>query len=124
MPFHADQCCWSIGFYPLEHRGRSLGGTGETLEAARAAFEAAWKTYFPLCTDADFAEHRRQRAYTSWKYRMHDVGMALPTQMASGQSRCFCGTVIDIASVDRHIEEAHLTAIGRWRRHVKQGGNG
>jgi hypothetical protein len=42
------------------------------------------------CTEADFVEYRRQRAFTAWKYAMHDVGLPLPTQSATGQARCFC----------------------------------
>jgi hypothetical protein len=107
VPVHVDQWGWNVGFYPLNHHGKSRGDTAETFEAARDAFEAAWRTYVPLCTEADFAEHRRQRAFTAWKYRMHDTGTPLPTQMAEGRSRCFCGATIDTAGVDRHIAEAH-----------------
>jgi hypothetical protein len=83
-------------FYPLDHRGRSAGGTAATFDLARAGFEAAWKAYLPLCTEADFAEHRRQRAWTAWKYAMHDAGRPLPTQASDGRARCFCGAAIDI----------------------------
>ncbi len=109
VPVHVDQWGWSVGFYPLDHRGKTRGGTGATFEAARAAFDAAWKTYLPLCTEGDFAENQRQRAFTAWKYRMHDTGTPRPTQMASGRSRCFCGAAINISDVDRHIGEAHRT---------------
>jgi hypothetical protein len=95
--------------YPLDHRGQSSGGTAATFDQARTGFEAAWKAYLPQCTEADFAEHRRQRAFNTWKYRMHDTGTPLPTQMASGRSRCCCGATIDIKSVDQHIAEVHMS---------------
>jgi hypothetical protein len=111
VPVHAHQWGWSIGFYPLDQRGKSRGDTAESFDAARAAFEAAWKSYLPLCTEADFAQHRRQRAFTAWKYAMHDRGLPLPTQSSRARSRCFCGAEIDIAAVDRHIEDAHMTVL-------------
>ena len=108
VPVHVDQWAWQCGFYPLDHRGRSCGSTAGTFDLARVGFEAAWKAYLPLCTEADCAEHRRQRAWTAWKYAMHDAGRPLPTQMSNGRVRCFCGTEIDIGGVDPHIREAHM----------------
>ena len=32
----------------------------------------------------------------------------MPTQMASGRSRCFCGEEIDVAGVGRHVYGAHI----------------
>ena len=82
VPHNVDQWEWRIGFYPVSHRPgerQPLGGTARTFEQARAAFEEAWQAYLPRCTDADFAENRRQRAATAWKYRMHDLGLPMPT---------------------------------------------
>ena len=109
VPVHVDQWGWQCGFYPLDHRGRSFGGTAASFEAARVAFEAAWKAYLPLCSEGDFTEHRRQRAWTGWKYAMHDRGLPLPTQSSDGRTPCFCGAAIDIKGVDHHIREAHMT---------------
>jgi hypothetical protein len=50
----------------------------------------------------------RQRAWTAWKYAMHDAGLPLPTQLTSGRSKCFCGAEIDIAGVEDHVTAAHL----------------
>jgi hypothetical protein len=108
VPVHVDQWGWNVGFYPLNHRGKSHGGTAATFDAARAGFEAAWLAYLPLCTEADFTEHRRQRAATAWKYAMHASGLPLPTQMRNGRARCFCGAAIDIKGVGAHIDEAHM----------------
>jgi hypothetical protein len=108
VPVDVDQWSWQCGFYPLEQGGRRLGNTTATFEQARDAFEAAWNAYLPLCTEADFNEYRRRRAFTAWKYAMHDAGLPLPTQTISGRTRCFCGAAIDIKGVDRHIHEAHM----------------
>jgi hypothetical protein len=32
----------------------------------------------------------------------------LPTQLTSGQSKCFCGAPLTIAAVYGHIEQAHM----------------
>jgi hypothetical protein len=40
---------------------------------------------------------------------MHDVGLPLPTQSATGRARCFCGAAIDLATIDQHVLEEHLT---------------
>jgi hypothetical protein len=39
---------------------------------------------------------------------MWDAGCKLPTQMADGRARCFCGAEIDVASMDQHIYAAHM----------------
>jgi hypothetical protein len=49
-------------------------------------------------------------AWTVWKYAMWDSGCKLPTQLASGQSRCFCGAVIDIKGMSQHVHVAHMEA--------------
>ena len=73
MPLGAPQWRWDLGFYPLSHRGRNNGNFAPTFEQARADFEVAWQGYLSQCTEADFTEHRRQRAWTAWKYAMHDA---------------------------------------------------
>lgn len=108
VPVDVDQWGWKCGFYPVDHRGISEVGTAATFEEARTAFEVAWGSYLPRCTEADFAENRRQRAATAWKYRMHETGSKLPTQLTSGISKCFCGAPLTIQSVDSHIEQAHM----------------
>jgi hypothetical protein len=35
-------------------------------------------------------------------------GFKMPTQLASGRSECFCGSVIDIASTEQHVYEHHM----------------
>jgi hypothetical protein len=109
VPHDVDQWGWCCGFYPVTHRCEHADGTAESFEQARADFDAAWAEYLPRCKPADFEEHRRQRAWTAWKYTMHDTGTRLPTQLPSGRSHCFCGATIDIASTGRHVYEAHMT---------------
>jgi hypothetical protein len=73
LPVSAPQWRWDSPF----HRDRSETGYALSFDKARAEFEATWKDYLPRCTETDFIEHRRQRAFTAWKYAMHDAG--LPT---------------------------------------------
>jgi hypothetical protein len=80
-----SQWSWSCGFYPISHRGLREDGTAPDLFKARAAFEAAWHRLLPKVTEADLAEHRRQRAWTAWKYAMCDAGCRMPTLMANGR---------------------------------------
>jgi hypothetical protein len=110
VPHDVDQWEWRVGFYPVSHRQgeRQIGATAASFEQARAAFEGAWRDYLPRCTEADFAENRRHRAVTAWKYRMHDTGTPLPTQMSDGVSRCFCGAPLTNATIDEHIRQAHV----------------
>jgi hypothetical protein len=70
VPVDVDQWGWRRGFYPPSHHGRHVEGTAETFGQARADFDTAWREYLPACTDNDFDEYRRQRAWTAWKYVM------------------------------------------------------
>ena len=110
VPHDVDQWEWRIGFYPVDHRPgeRRPADTAKTFEEARSAFEAAWLDYLPRCAEEDFAENRRHRAAVAWKYRMHDTGTRLPTELASGRSKCFCGEPLTTASVDGHIQQKHM----------------
>ena len=62
----------------------------------------------PEITKKDFDEHRRYRALEAWKRVMWETGCKLPTQVADGLSRCFCGATIEIKNVERHVYAAHL----------------
>jgi hypothetical protein len=110
VPVDVDQWGWQCGFYPPSHRGQHLEDTAASFDQARADFEAAWKDYLPQCAPADFDDYRRQRAWTAWKYAMHDAGLPLPTQSAKGRARCFCGAPIDIQGTAAHVYAAHITA--------------
>jgi hypothetical protein len=86
----------AAAFYPGSEPGDCTSGTAASFDEARGDFELAWLVFLANRTEADFDEHRKHRAWTAWKYAMWDSGCKLPTQLASGQSRCFCGAVIDI----------------------------
>jgi hypothetical protein len=108
VPVDVDQWGWQCGFSPASDRGHGLNGTAETFDPARADFEAAWRAYLPKCTEADFEEYRRQRAWTAWKYAMRDAGRPLPTQQANGWATCFCGAAIDNAGLTEHVYAVHM----------------
>jgi hypothetical protein len=39
---------------------------------------------------------------------MWDAGCKVPTQLAEGRSRCFCGAEISIADSEGHVHAAHM----------------
>ncbi|CCE03409.1 conserved hypothetical protein [Bradyrhizobium sp. STM 3809] len=79
-------------------------------QQARDAFQAAWSVFLSNRSPRDFAEWREHKAFTAWKYAMWDAGCRLPTQTKSGQSRCFCGAVIDLRTAEQHIYSSHMAA--------------
>jgi len=103
VPTNVDQWGWTIGFYPASHRGLRASGTARSFDMARGAFETAWRWLLPQTTQADFVEHRQHRAHEAWKHAMRQAGCKLPTEMAGGRSRCFCGAEIDLAGTEQHV---------------------
>jgi hypothetical protein len=103
-PKSTEQWGWCVGFHP---RDRHVSGTAGSLDQARREFEAAWRDYLPSCTDADFNEYRRQRAWSQWKYEMQEKGFRLPTQMPDLRSRCICGAEIGVA-FEAHVYASHM----------------
>src|ERR1017187_4267612 len=61
-PPSADPWQWCCGFYPGSNPGDDRHGTAATFEAARAAFEAAWRDYLPKRSEADFEDWRQDAA--------------------------------------------------------------
>jgi hypothetical protein len=57
---------------------------------------------------AAFEAYRQSRAFHKWKYRMWNEGVKMPTQLASGKSKCFCGAKIDPTNTEDHISSAHM----------------
>jgi hypothetical protein len=110
VPVDVEQWGWQCGFSPAIDRCLRAGGTAATLEQARADFAEAWANYLPRCTEADFEGYRRQRAWTAWKYEMHETGCKLPTEMPELRSRRFCGMAIDSATMDQHVFTNHMAA--------------
>src|SRR5579871_5979330 len=103
VPVTVDQWCWSVGFYPMSHRGEREDGTAPDFSKARAGFDVAWSRLLPKITETELAEHRQERAWNEWKYRMWDCGCKLPTQEADGVSLCFCGAEVDIPGMLQHV---------------------
>jgi hypothetical protein len=73
-PPSSDQWFFVCGFYPGSNPGDERHGTAATFEAARAAFEAAWREYLPKRTAADFEEWRQDAAWHAAKYARFDRG--------------------------------------------------
>ena len=67
-PPTSDPWQWCCGFYPGSKPGDDRHGTAASFEAARAAFEAAWRDYLPKRSDADFEEWRLDAAWHAAKY--------------------------------------------------------
>jgi len=107
VPVDSEQWGWSCGFYPGCDPGQHYNGATDTLEEARAEFEAAWARLLPTRSELHFELWRRNRDWTAWKYRMHDEHLPLPTQRTDGRSRCFCGAEITNRSLDGHVHEFH-----------------
>jgi hypothetical protein len=107
-PVDVDPWEWGCGFYPGTEPGQGESGTAVDFDQARTDFEAAWQRMLPTRTEANFQGWRNQRAWTAWKYQMHDASLPLPTQLTSGRARCFCGVEIDNRGVDGHVTAAHL----------------
>ena len=106
-PHDTEPWEWICGFYPGSKPGEIQSGTSATFEDARAEFANAWKIFFANRTEVDFQAWRYQRDSTGWKYAMGDRGFKLPTQLASGRSKCFCGADLTIGNVTDHIRAAH-----------------
>jgi hypothetical protein len=69
---------WHCGFYPGSNPGEQRYGRAASFEAARAAFEAAWREYLPKRSEADFEAWRHQEAWTAEKYRRFDRHERMP----------------------------------------------
>ncbi len=110
VPSSAPQWGWSCGFYPGVDPGQHRTGIAETFDDARATFQVAWVELAVTLTEANFEAWRRQRDWTAWKDRMHDLALPLPTQRAEGISRCFCGDAVSIRTLDAHVRTAHSLA--------------
>lgn len=102
MPNSAPQWAWSCGFHPGTAPGEHRSGIAETFDEARVGFQAAWQELAATRTEADYESWRRQRDWTAWKDRMHDLALPLPTQKLEGIARCFCGAVVSNRTIDAH----------------------
>jgi hypothetical protein len=108
VPIDVDQWGWRCGFYPdVEPKGHQ-DGTARSFKAARRGFLPAWQALLPTLTEADFDSWRQQRAWTAWKYRMHDEHLKLPTERPDLRSRCFCGAAITHDGLLQHVYSSHM----------------
>ncbi len=105
VPTHEDQWGWTLGFHP--GITTQLGGAAPSFEAAREGFAAAWARLAPDLTEAQFETWRQDRDLHAWKHRMWDTGCRLPTQNKDGRGRCFCGALLTIRDVERHVQDVH-----------------
>jgi hypothetical protein len=71
-PSSSDQWQWFCGFYPGSNPGDDRHGTAASFEAARAAFEVAWREYLSKRSEADFEEWRQDAAWHAAKYARWD----------------------------------------------------
>jgi hypothetical protein len=121
-PNRTDRWPWDCGFYPGSNPGEQRTGTAATFDDARAAFEAAWRAYLPLRTEADFKEWRNDKDRTAHKYAMWDAGKRLEPPsygpgMPSGRfMKCPCGAIFEMyAPAEALIHVPHITAAERNR---------
>jgi hypothetical protein len=71
VPNEVEQWSWTCGFD--SQRFRITKGTAPTFALALAELEEAWQAYLPGPIDADIVEPQRHRAWTTWKYAVHDA---------------------------------------------------
>jgi hypothetical protein len=87
VPVGLDQWGWRCGFSPGMEPGQQCEGSAATFKSARTAFLFAWRHVLSHLGEANFEAFRRDRAFHTWKRRMWDEGVKLPTQLASGRSK-------------------------------------
>ena len=73
-PGAAPKWQWRCGFYPGSRPGECTNGAADSFEAARTAFESAWRVFLSNRTDADFKAWRDQRDWTERKYAAWATG--------------------------------------------------
>jgi len=108
---------WHCGFYPGSEPGEQRYGRAASFEAARAAFEAAWREYLPRRSEADFQAWRDQEAWTERKYALWDAGKKLeppsygPGKPAHTFRKCPCGEIFDMHGPEEVLKHVpHITA--------------
>jgi len=75
-----------VASYPGSEPGGQRFGTAASFEAARAAFEAAWREYLPRRTEADFQAWRDQEAWD--RAEICDVGERRAVAFADANMKC------------------------------------
>lgn len=95
VPDHVDPWGWTCGFYPGLHPGQHRTGSAPTFEAAREAFEAAWRQLLPGVSEGAFAEWRADRDWRAEMAAKRARGERLPSEIPTSLMRCVCGTTFD-----------------------------
>jgi hypothetical protein len=108
-PPGTDAWQWHCGFYPGSHPRECMHGTAASFDAARAAFETAWRVFLANRTEADFQEWRDHQAWTAEKRTMWAAGKPLPSQLPNTLMRCACGEKFDSHdSAGSYIHRRHI----------------
>ncbi len=71
-------------------------------------FLFAWRQVLPHLGEANFEAYRREHAFHKWRHRMWSEGLKMPTQLASGRSKCFCGAAINLKNTEQHVYKKHM----------------
>jgi hypothetical protein len=108
VPVDVDQWEWTCGFYPGLDPGQHRTGTALTFDKARTGFEDDWQRLLREIPEGAFDAYRKYRAFHAWKEGMWANHCKLPTQNASGRSKCFCGDEINLSNTTAHIYERHM----------------
>ncbi len=88
--------------------GQHRDGSAATFKGARAAFLFAWRQVLQSLGKANFEAYRREHAFQKWRHRMWSEGLKMPTQLASGRSKCFCGAAINLENTEQHVCKKHM----------------
>lgn len=111
VPVHADQWGWSVGFTPGMEPGTQRSGVAASFEAARAAFEAAWRELEPALPDSALDEWRRDRDWRAEMAERRARGEKLDSETQSTLMRCVCGTTFDSwKAAESYPHRAHIYA--------------
>ena len=104
LPVKAKQWRWDVGFYPASHAVVPQR-LRPKLRRSAGKLRSRWRDYLPRCTEADFIEHRRQRAWTAWKYAMQQAGLKAADAINQWTGAVFLAP--RMAVTDRHVQDAH-----------------
>lgn len=114
---------WKVGFYPPIHPSRYIEGSTDTLDEARAEFEATWPAFLATVTEAELQEWRDATEFTRRKYELWDRGEQLPPneyapgKPASTWMECACGVVFNTRDpAEVQIHSPHIEAAKRMKK--------
>jgi hypothetical protein len=110
VPVDVDQWGWSCGFYPGLYPGQQQGGSAESFELARVAFEEAWRRLLPNIPEGAFDEYRRECEWRAEIEAIHTRGERLPSETPSSLMRCVCGTFDSHKPAESRDHRLHIYA--------------